>query len=133
MSSERRLHTCFPIIPIPPVPHITPIPPYTHPSLINKIPEFVPGHVSWHFWYKHHGWSNSFFGRIVCNQEGIWFDAAIQTGITTTAALIATVIAGGGVPTTNTLVWSIKFLFLGIIWTIILSLVYVFALKPKKD
>lgn len=46
----------------------------------DDIPEFYPGHISWHFWYHHYGWFHSFFGRIVCSQGGIFFDARDEFG-----------------------------------------------------
>jgi len=46
----------------------------------DTVPEFYPGHISWHLWYNHDGWLHSYFGRVVYSQTGPFFDAHYQFG-----------------------------------------------------
>lgn len=102
-----------------------PIPPFP-----NRIPPTIPGHVSWHFWYKHKGWFHSFFGRIICNHEGIYFDADKDLGFLDTASLISAVLVEGGIPKT----FFTRRVWWWVILGVLVALLYFFArmLAPKR-
>lgn len=70
------------------------------PDKPDYIPPWIPGHVTWGFWYKHEGRSKSFFGRVVCNQEGIFFDAAETLGITKMWSMVISTMITKGIPST---------------------------------
>ncbi|KAH8068433.1 hypothetical protein JL720_12205 [Aureococcus anophagefferens] len=51
------------------------------PDKPTDIPSHIPGHVTWGFWHKRHGWFHSYFSRVICNQHSIFFDAGTEYGI----------------------------------------------------
>jgi hypothetical protein len=103
------------------------IPPYP-----NVVPPIVPGHISWHFWYYHKGWYTSFFGRIVCNQEGIFFDASEKYGLADVAGIIGSVLLEGGVPVGQANIRFIKYSFFGVLIASFVAIAYAIS-KKKKD
>jgi len=62
------------------------------PDTPGYIPAVVLGHISWHMWWYHDTWIHSYFSRIVCNQEGIFFDSHRYVGF---AKMFETLTFGG--------------------------------------
>ena len=105
-----------------------PIPPFP-----DRIPDTIPGHVSWHFWYHHAGWFHSFFGRLVCNQEGSYFDAQTDLGFLDATSMLGAVFLSGGIPTDHSLRHALWWAVLVVLVATFVGFVLLFRPKKKSD
>uniref|UniRef100_A0A7S1U893 Uncharacterized protein n=1 Tax=Phaeomonas parva TaxID=124430 RepID=A0A7S1U893_9STRA len=97
------------------------------------IPAYIPGHISWHFWYDHEGWYHSFFGRMLCNQGGVFFDARRMYGVAELIARGGMALAGGGIPSTMGVVHRVEWGILGGSATLFLLFVMIIGKKMKRE
>lgn len=102
------------------------------PPFPKTIPETIPGHISWHMWYKDKRTFHSSFGRLVCNQEGIFFDAANEMGFLDLGTTVGSLIYSGGIPT-HGVRSGVRYTLLTIVCIIGALSVYYGVAKKKKD
>eukprot|EP00968_Pinguiococcus_pyrenoidosus_P022342 scaffold3153_cov243-Pinguiococcus_pyrenoidosus.AAC.2 len=102
------------------------------PHVPNSVPPTIPQHVSWHMWYNHKQWFHSFFGRIVCNQEGVFFDARRGFDIVEALTIAISVNGLGSIPRTNTAFRVAEGLTVVIMVLCVLAMALLARRKPKK-
>ncbi|EGB03519.1 hypothetical protein AURANDRAFT_67954 [Aureococcus anophagefferens] len=102
------------------------------PDKPTDIPSHIPGHVTWGFWHKRHGWFHSYFSRVICNQHSIFFDAGTEYGIGDMVGILASVVFNDGLPSNNNLRYYGSFAPLVLLIAIGSSGTYV-ATKKKND
>jgi len=68
------------------------------PDQPGYIPAFIPGHISWHMWWHHDTWFHSAFNRMVCNQDGIFYDSSRIYSPLFGAAVLSYAVSAGGIP-----------------------------------
>jgi hypothetical protein len=94
------------------------------PSNPNHVPEFIPGHISWHLWYHRPGYGHSAFARIVCNQQGIFYSTDERYNPVDVLAIMTTVTIYGGIPPDMTIALVVKYSYVAMIYLLMLVIAW---------
>lgn len=104
----------------------------TTPSNPHHIPEFIPGHISWHLWYKRPDYGHSAFARIILNQEGVFYSTSEVYNPLDVLTMASVITVYGGIPPDSSMLRLVKCLYISLFYLLLAATVWLMHFSRRK-